>query len=241
MIVLGKPHSVCVLCPEAPRLPGAGHTGWAHWQCTACPWGNGPKEVHTCPGNGLTFSCGVIYTYDLILLIWSSSQKLTYVDFYDLIWDFFTFCFSIYFCEKTCILYYFLHLPCRIKLKSNSGSETCPLMRSLSVNDAEKQWLKHQQFIFSHSSVGWLGQSTAGCAWACSRGCLGGGSMGLAGLLWPESHAWLRVLAADQRTGFHCTWPLILGTLHHFIPWLSQDSIPRGQKQKLRSLLKPRL
>lgn len=99
-----------------------------------CPWGYGPQEAHICPGSRFTL-CGVVYTYNLILLIICSSQKQTHLYFYPLLYNSFTFCFIIYFREKTFTLYHFLHPYCRIKLQLISGSDTCPLRRSLSVHD----------------------------------------------------------------------------------------------------------
>ena len=75
------------------------------------------------------------------------------------------------------MIYCFLYLYCRIKLKLIGDSEMCPLRRSISVNDCRVlMWL--------HSAAG---------------------LDGLDGPLWPHSHAWLLVLAADRGTQFSST------------------------------------
>lgn len=64
----------------------------------------------------------------------------------------------------------------------------------------------------------------------------GGGTTGLEGPIWLISHAGLLVLPVDRGTHFSA-WPLILHKLDQLPSVPGQSSIPRGQKEKPRSLL----
>ena len=96
--------------------------------------GDGPRGSYSTLEVGLLFSCGVVYTYNLILLITSFSPNqysLIFMNFYMIL----SHSFFIYSQENMSMLYCFLHPYCRGNLKSVSGSETCPLTRTVSVND----------------------------------------------------------------------------------------------------------
>lgn len=125
----------------------------------------GPKELtHDLEVDSLVV---VSFTH-IILLIFSSSQKPTHLDFYQLVYDSFTFCFFF---------------TSRRKLSCSIGGQNwnqAVVQRHIlswdllaTINHCwETACYEQQQLIFSHNFVCWLCVSTAGFARVCSKGCI---------------------------------------------------------------------
>ena len=143
--------------------------------------------------------------------------------------------------RNTFMLYYFLHLYCRIKLQSNSGSETCFPTRSLSVNDAEKQLASKPSDSKNHLfflTILWVGCEFHG--WFCLRSFMWLFSWHVNGARRSDV-AWLPCLAVGAGCRPRCPAFLHMASCppntRPFCSMLGQDSVPLGQKQKLRRLL----